>query len=96
MNALGALSLGSAILILSLGGLVFIKRGHSKPRHVFDRFYTTKPRGTGLGLSVFHSIVRAHGGHIAIQSELGQGTTVQISLPSNRASSDSGAHRDRR
>lgn len=52
-------------------------------QHVFDPFYTTKPGGTGLGLSVVHSIVREHGGRVAIQSEVGRGTTVQMYLPVN-------------
>jgi len=50
-------------------------------QRVFDPFYTTKPRGTGLGLSVVHSIMREHGGDISIESEVGRGTAVQISLP---------------
>lgn len=49
--------------------------------HVFDPFYTTKPMGTGLGLSVAHSIVQEHGGRVAIESDVGRGTTVRIQLP---------------
>ncbi|WP_372720312.1 sensor histidine kinase [Novipirellula sp.] len=50
---------------------------------VFEPFFTTKPvgTGTGLGMAVSYAVVRDHGGSIAIESELGQGTTVQIKLP---------------
>ena len=49
--------------------------------HVFDLFYTTKPKGTGLGLAICRKIMRDHGGDIAIESTIGVGTTVSITLP---------------
>ncbi|NTW60662.1 MAG: HAMP domain-containing protein, partial [Nitrospirae bacterium] len=49
--------------------------------HVFDPFYTTKPKGTGLGLAICRKIMRDHGGDIAIESTVGVGTTVSITLP---------------
>ena len=52
-------------------------------RSVFDPFYTTKApgQGTGLGLSVVHSVVRRYGGDVQVSSQLGVGTTFAIELP---------------
>jgi signal transduction histidine kinase len=60
------------------------------PEHVgrlFEPFFTTKPRGqgTGLGLAICREIVRGHGGEMAIDTDLGAGTTVRAWLPSARA-----------
>jgi len=49
--------------------------------HIFDPYFTTKASGTGLGLAIVHNILEAHGGEIAIESRLGQGTGVTIFLP---------------
>jgi two-component system sensor histidine kinase AtoS len=48
---------------------------------VFTPFFTTKKKGTGLGLALTHKIIEDHGGRIHIASELGQGTTVTVRLP---------------
>ena len=47
----------------------------------FEAFYTTKSRGTGLGLSLCYSIITGHGGAIEIDSARGKGTRVKITLP---------------
>ncbi len=51
--------------------------------HVFEPFFTTKKegKGTGLGLSIVKNIVEGHGGQIAFDSHVGQGTTFYITLP---------------
>ena len=54
------------------------------PEHrdkIFLPFFTTKPSGTGLGMSIVKRIVDLHGGDIAIDSAPGQGCRVRISLP---------------
>jgi two-component system, LuxR family, sensor kinase FixL len=52
---------------------------------IFTPFFTTKSRGTGLGLPTAKRIVEAHGGSIAITSAPGVGTTVELSLPLSAA-----------
>jgi signal transduction histidine kinase len=49
---------------------------------VFTPFWTTKPKGTGLGLALTHKIIEDHGGTIHLTSEVGHGTTVTVRLPS--------------
>ncbi len=47
---------------------------------IFDPYFSTKSTGTGLGLTTTYSIIKRHGGHIRVDSEIGVGTTVQIYL----------------
>jgi len=60
--------------------------------HVFDRFWqarSTRRAGAGLGLAIARGIVEAHGGDIAAESTLGQGSTFSFTLP-GAASADDG------
>lgn len=49
-------------------------------RRIFDPYFTTKEHGSGLGLAVTYSVIRNHGGHIQVESEIGVGTTFTIFL----------------
>ncbi len=48
---------------------------------IYDPFFTTKDYGTGLGLSITHRIIEEHEGKMEIESTVGEGTIVKISLP---------------
>ncbi len=48
---------------------------------IFDPYFTTKPKGSGLGLATVYSIVRNHGGVIEVDSRVGEGTVFHVYLP---------------
>ena len=51
---------------------------------IFDPYFTTKQDGSGLGLATAYSVLKRHGGHIDVESEIGVGTTFHIYLPATR------------
>ncbi len=51
---------------------------------IFDPYFTTKQRGSGLGLAISYSIIKNHSGYIAVESELGLGTTFSVWLPASK------------
>ncbi len=70
----------SAVIEVRDSGLGIAPEHLSK---IYDPFFTTKQigKGTGLGLAVSYGIIRDHGGHIDVESKLGEGTRFQITLP---------------
>ncbi len=48
---------------------------------LFDPFFSTRPKGTGLGLTIVYRIIQEHHGHIRVTSAPGEGSTFTIELP---------------
>ena len=69
--------------------IAFEDHGVGIPREhlvkIFDPYFTTKQRGSGLGLATTYSIIQKHGGHITVESTIGQGTTFTLYLPASRS-----------
>ncbi len=93
-NAVKFTPAGGSIAICAAGGdplaITVADTGIGIPQtdlpHLFERFYRvhrpgTEIAGTGLGLAIVHEIVQRHGGTVAIESRLGQGTKVTVKLP---------------
>ncbi|MET4021276.1 MHYT domain-containing protein [Bradyrhizobium sp. S3.2.12] len=94
VQAMSGVSEGSRELLIGTGkdasGRVLVSVQDSGPglnpesfERLFDSFYTTKPGGMGMGLSICRSIVEAHGGRIWATPNAGSGITVLFTLPIN-------------
>ncbi|WP_313207127.1 response regulator [Stenotrophomonas sp.] len=61
---------------------------------VFEPFFTTKPigKGTGLGMSMVYGFMQQSGGHVAIQSQVGEGTAVSLFIPMDDAPEATAPH----
>lgn len=90
LNALDATPAGGTIRLTSgnQSGAVRLQvrdSGQGIPaedlERIFDPFYTTKARGSGLGLGITRRIIRDHGGTIAVASEAGRGATFTLTFP---------------
>jgi signal transduction histidine kinase len=94
-NALQAMPRGGRLEVAAShdpenGGVVLLIKdtGEGIPEEnisrIFDYYFTTKEKGTGLGLPLAHKIIQGHGGSIEVHSAMGQGTTFQVTLPVSR------------
>jgi len=90
MNAFEAMENGGGLIISYVPDdtevrIEFADTGHGIKQEdlpkVFTPFFTTHEMGTGLGLSVVHNIIIAHGGEVSVRSKEGSGTTFSVLLP---------------
>jgi two-component system sporulation sensor kinase A len=90
-NAVDAVEVGGSVNVITAGNreqgevvIAFVDNGCGIPaermKHLFQPFYTTKEKGTGIGLSVCKKLIEEMGGNIEIRSEEGKGTRIEVSL----------------
>jgi two-component system, sporulation sensor kinase E len=89
-NAMQAMTRGGELTVQTgaSGDAVFVSVSDTGPgipqeqlNRIFDAFFTTKKKGSGLGLMIVQRIVRDHGGRIDLESHPGKGTTFRVWLP---------------
>jgi C4-dicarboxylate-specific signal transduction histidine kinase len=96
IEAMGGVSEGTRELLIGTGkdgsSSVLVRIGDSGPgleaatlERLFQPFCTTKPNGLGLGLSICHSIVEAHGGRLWVTTNVPSGAIFQFTLPAHPA-----------
>jgi len=101
VNGLQAMESGGTLTVSTAvdreGGCFSVTIGDSGPgipadvqEKLFTPFFTTKPRGTGLGLAVSYGIVKDHGGDIRVESTPGEGTSFVVLLPLRQPLPDHG------
>lgn len=90
INALQAMPDGGALVVRTRqdGGWAEVGVEDSGPGieadilpHIFDPYFTTRPRGVGLGLAIAHRIVEGHQGTMDVETTAGKGTTMIVRLP---------------
>jgi PAS domain S-box-containing protein len=89
-NSMQAMTKGGTLTLATggLGGDVWVSVGDTgagigreQLTRLFEPYYTTKEKGTGLGLMIVYRIVREHGGRIDVESHPGRGTVFRLWLP---------------
>jgi len=71
---------GERVVVIEVGD-TGIGMSEETRAHLFEPFFTTKGvRGTGIGLATVRAILRSYGGHVTVESRLGQGSTFQVHL----------------
>lgn len=99
MDAISGVQVGKreiGVMTSRSGAYAEIRIGDTGPgiaasdlKNVFDRFFTTKPHGMGMGLAIVRTIVEAHHGQISVQNQLSGGALFTIRLPIARGRSTS-------
>ena len=69
---------GELLVAVSDSGIGLPK---ADPERIFEAFFTTKPDGTGMGLSISRRIIESHGGRLWASANAGRGATFQFTLP---------------
>jgi CheY-like chemotaxis protein len=84
----GAQQKNEKVIVLQPGAYIKVTikdEGLGIPREnlekIFDPYFTTKPNGNGLGLTIVYSIIKAHKGAITVDSEVGKGTVFSFYVP---------------